>query len=337
MLLVLGACDEARRERCASEPDEANLDGTWVIEGEGERDGCNEGIYNGDFTFAVKDPLQVRQTPASQIDELSMAEPVEVSGGSFSLTGTVDGSCVDFTTTEIQEALTLAFSFIGDVDGTLIEGDFTGTGPEGCESEGEFAVTVTLFDDCAAAPCENGGSCIDGPNLFVCNCPLGWTGPTCANVDDCDPNPCQNGSTCIDGDSSFTCDCASGWRGPTCTEDDPCVPDPCQNGTCVYTGVGTWDCQCPAGLTGESCELDVDECGEDLTDTEVDESLGPCGEEADSCTNTFGSYECSCGGGETTQGAPCEAGCGCGSARPEAALVWLALALVLRRALLLRV
>ena len=35
------------------------------------------------------------------------------------------------------------------------------------------------IDDCADVPCANGGTCLDGVNTFTCECPAGYTGPTC--------------------------------------------------------------------------------------------------------------------------------------------------------------
>ena len=34
-------------------------------------------------------------------------------------------------------------------------------------------------DDCASAPCRNGGVCQDGKNDFTCVCPDGFTGKSC--------------------------------------------------------------------------------------------------------------------------------------------------------------
>ena len=37
-------------------------------------------------------------------------------------------------------------------------------------------------DECAPAPCQNGGTCYDGTGMFECQCPEGWTGDTCAEA-----------------------------------------------------------------------------------------------------------------------------------------------------------
>ena len=38
---------------------------------------------------------------------------------------------------------------------------------------------VLDIDDCASAPCQNGGTCVDGINSYTCNCVYGYTGDHC--------------------------------------------------------------------------------------------------------------------------------------------------------------
>lgn len=42
--------------------------------------------------------------------------------------------------------------------------------PRRCETE---------IDECLSNPCRNGGSCLDRFNMFVCECPPGYSGPIC--------------------------------------------------------------------------------------------------------------------------------------------------------------
>ena len=35
------------------------------------------------------------------------------------------------------------------------------------------------INECASAPCQNGGQCLDGINRYTCQCLAGWTGTNC--------------------------------------------------------------------------------------------------------------------------------------------------------------
>jgi jagged-like protein len=38
---------------------------------------------------------------------------------------------------------------------------------------------VLDVDECASAPCQNGGTCVDLVDSFRCICPSGWEGNAC--------------------------------------------------------------------------------------------------------------------------------------------------------------
>ena len=47
----------------------------------------------------------------------------------------------------------------------------------------EHIITCFNFvdiNDCAPNPCENGGSCVDQVDAFICNCAPGYGGDTCS-------------------------------------------------------------------------------------------------------------------------------------------------------------
>jgi len=49
-----------------------------------------------------------------------------------------------------------------------------------------------------------------------CVCPPGWTGPRCdIDIEDCtvESSPCHHGGTCVDIPGSFVCQCPSGFAG----------------------------------------------------------------------------------------------------------------------------
>lgn len=73
---------------------------------------------------------------------------------------------------------------------------------------------------CAPQPCAHGTcSLAAAPAGFACACERGWTGARCdADVDDCASAPCRNGGVCRDRLDAFLCECPAGWSGPTCTD-----------------------------------------------------------------------------------------------------------------------
>ena len=35
------------------------------------------------------------------------------------------------------------------------------------------------FNECGSSPCQNGGQCTDGINMYTCSCQAGYTGTNC--------------------------------------------------------------------------------------------------------------------------------------------------------------
>jgi Notch-like protein len=149
------------------------------------------------------------------------------------------------------------------------------------------------IDDCAGAPCQNGGTCVDGVNAYTCTCPAGYTGTNCETVvDSCNPSPCANG-TCAGGVGTYTCTCDAGWDGVNCDNNiDDCVGAPCQNGGTCVDGINAYTCTCPTGYEGMNCETVTDNC-----------ASAPC-LNGGTCVNDVGTYTCTCATG--TAGANCE-------------------------------
>jgi hypothetical protein len=127
-------------------------------------------------------------------------------------------------------------------DGTCVcNAGYTGNG---------YTCSPTGNGACAATPCQNGGTCTDGPdNTYTCACADGYSGTNCQTAEACAPNPCRNGGTCSgNGSGGFTCACAGEWSGPTCetTVTCPVLAEPTNGGVTVTSqgvgGVATYTC-----------------------------------------------------------------------------------------------
>ncbi|XP_014727188.1 PREDICTED: mucin-4 [Sturnus vulgaris] len=112
---------------------------------------------------------------------------------------------------------------------------------------------------------------------------------------------CDYSNTVILGESSLqlaSCRCESGYSGAFCQN----PPDPCSQG--CFPGVGCDPFSgcgpCPPGLTGDGQHCsDIDECAQG---TECPENS--------TCTNTVGSYVCSCLASEQGEKPGCGSACG---------------------------
>ncbi len=78
---------------------------------------------------------------------------------------------------------------------------------------------------CKNITCQNGGTCVDGVDDFLCWCSLGYRGRYCEeDIDECSfPDVCDNGATCTQGKNFFTCNCCKGGFGCYCENATLCA------------------------------------------------------------------------------------------------------------------
>ena len=61
------------------------------------------------------------------------------------------------------------------------------------------------------SPCEHGGSCVNTPGSFKCDCMPGFEGERCdQDIKECASNPCRNDATCLDHRGYYECVCMPG-------------------------------------------------------------------------------------------------------------------------------
>ena len=41
-----------------------------------------------------------------------------------------------------------------------------------------FACILDI-NECESSPCQNGGTCLDGIDVYICSCPVGYRGKVC--------------------------------------------------------------------------------------------------------------------------------------------------------------
>lgn len=82
---------------------------------------------------------------------------------------------------------------------------------------------------------------------FICECPVGWIGPTCSDdVNECLQNRCQNSAVCTNSNGSYSCSCTEGWTGKDCDTDiDECANQTCNDSLICHNKPGSFSCDAP--------------------------------------------------------------------------------------------
>jgi hypothetical protein len=127
--------DDPDSRRCSGT--DQVVEGTWVLSGEGRREGCIDENLNTDAFELRSLPIPVRQ-----VDDALLLDDDGLPGSFRLESARVRGSCVDFTSVERFDGDTLSIEWRGEVEGDRVVGSFEGTGPDGCRSEGNFQLRI---------------------------------------------------------------------------------------------------------------------------------------------------------------------------------------------------
>jgi hypothetical protein len=144
------------------------LEGDWTLSGTGQRSECENRRLEGDLTLRTAMPIAVEAAPqatsgaprgpepsseadafVSRIERADYLLTIDDSASDdvqekVTLQGGVNGSCVSFDLTEeLPGDDRIEYHFDGFIVGSSsARGEFWGEGPEECEVEGEFQLSV---------------------------------------------------------------------------------------------------------------------------------------------------------------------------------------------------
>ncbi|XP_070229905.1 adhesion G protein-coupled receptor E1 isoform X11 [Bos mutus] len=188
-------------------------------------------------------------------------------------------------------------------------------------------------DECASSRrCPEHSTCHNSVGSYSCACNTGYIsrsgkksfqgpGETCQDVDECaNPRSCPEHSTCHNSVGNYSCACNPGYisrsgkksfhgPGETCQDIDECSqkPPPCGPNSRCRNLPGRYECSCLTGFSSPTGNNWISGKPGHFTCTDINECLshGVCPEHSE-CTNSLGSYRCSCKVGFTSGNSTCE-------------------------------
>ncbi|CAI5675112.1 unnamed protein product [Oreochromis niloticus] len=192
---------------------------------------------------------------------------------------------------------------------------------DGYEMPPDYLATSNSYgcidiDECTRTKgiCGRNTNCFNTVGSYSCNC---WTGfqmptpilksklsPGCEDIDECLSGVCGPYGTCYNNIGSFVCNCSKGFRAdysmsPVCQDIDECYNSTiCGPYSICQNLPGNYSCSCKVGFepmdkTNQPNETnvctDINECTLPVCSTCID----ICGPDCN-CSNTIGSYLCTC-------------------------------------------
>ncbi len=159
--------------------------------------------------------------------------------------------------------------------------------------------------------CGSGGTCVNVPGSFECECNVGYqdTSPAggCVDINECTVSPpCGPNSICTNTVGSFQCACRPGYIGTPpntpCTDINECSrsPTPCGPNAASCNNIdGSYRCTCNQGYK------DTSPTGGCVNINECTEGGNNCDSVKEACTDTVGSFSCACRRGYQGQPGAC--------------------------------
>ncbi|XP_052253079.1 fibrillin-1-like [Dreissena polymorpha] len=144
--------------------------------------------------------------------------------------------------------------------------------------------------------CNGTDGCVDANNTAKCFCKAGYklngNNTSCEDINECDTiKPCSQ--KCNNSDGSYQCSCYDGYTlGVDKTTCEVCqfpnygaqCSKICQCGAGSDSCDPVHGCVCKTGWSGTDCDIDINEC----------DTPNKCVHSNKVCTNTVGSYTCTC-------------------------------------------
>ena len=75
----------------------------------------------------------------------------------------------------------MSYRSVGDFDRSDQRNATLAQGPivPSMTNQSDIIKFVSVEDDCVSNPCKHGGQCVDGMNIYYCQCTGGYTGKNC--------------------------------------------------------------------------------------------------------------------------------------------------------------
>ena len=163
--------------------------------------------------------------------------------------------------------------------------------------------------------CSPNAICRNTDGSYNCSCKTGFvgSGTVCQDIDECSSNTqCSTNAACYNTPGSYTCQCNPGYtgNGKICNDINECATgvNMCSTNANCYNNNGSYTCMCRSGYTGDgfNCK-DINECtiNDQCNGANGCTPITPkCSINAN-CSNTDGSYVCTCRQGYEGNGFTC--------------------------------